>query len=129
MRRCDNCEMLKTIYDEFDREYVICTCSQSSYFLQEVDCDSECDLTDEDMIGSPYNKENETDRHLLNCPCCGGEAELFYEKYSDVAWVQCTECGLSTSKYRKTFIVDDKDGEERAIMRWNTRINENLKLK
>ena len=61
---------------------------------------------------------------IKNCPCCGGVAEVFNEDFGEAVWVQCTECGLSTSKYNKTFIVDGKNGEEWAIWRWNMRQGE-----
>ena len=51
--------MLKTICDEFNRIYEICTFSQSSYFLQEVGLCGECDLDDDDddeILGCDYRR-------------------------------------------------------------------------
>ena len=66
---------------------------------------------------------------IKNCPCCGGEADIFKENYflkelfkKEEVWVQCTECGLSTSRYDKDVVVDNKNGEEWAVSRWNNRI-------
>ena len=44
---------------------------------------------------------------LLECPCCGGEAEF---RSLHACWVQCTVCGLSTPAY------EDPDVAARA---WN----------
>lgn len=59
---------------------------------------------------------------LKPCPFCGGEADLFEENFGKTVWVQCTECGLSTSRYDKDAIVDNKNGEEWATSRWNRRV-------
>ena len=61
-------------------------------------------------------------KKLRDCPCCGGEADLFEENFGAKVWVQCTECGLQTSRYVKNEVVDNKDGEEWAILRWNNRL-------
>ena len=58
---------------------------------------------------------------IKDCPCCGGVAETYDENFGKTVWVQCTECGLSTSRYDKDCIVDGKNGEEWAIWRWNLR--------
>ena len=58
---------------------------------------------------------------IKDCPCCGGYAEIFDENFGKTVWVQCTECGLSTSRYDKDSIVDGMDGEAWAKWRWNMR--------
>lgn len=60
---------------------------------------------------------------IKHCPCCGGEADFFDENFGKTVWVQCTECGLSTSRYDKDFVLDNKNGEEWALWRWNMRCN------
>ena len=60
---------------------------------------------------------------IKRCPCCGGEADLFDENFGETVWVQCTECWLSTSRYDKGFVLDNKNGEEWASWRWNMRCN------
>jgi Zn ribbon nucleic-acid-binding protein len=59
--------------------------------------------------------------NIKNCPCCGGEADIFEENFGNVVWVQCTECGLQTSRYNKEDIVSGLDGEQWALFRWNER--------
>lgn len=58
---------------------------------------------------------------LKGCPCCGGEADIFRKNFGKTVWVQCTECGLSTSKYDLEPIIDGKNGLEWASSRWNMR--------
>ena len=60
---------------------------------------------------------------IKRCPCCGGEADFFDENFGKTVWVQCTECGLSTSRHDKDFVLDNKNGEEWALWRWNMRCN------
>ena len=55
------------------------------------------------------------------CPCCGGEAEILNENFGEKVWVQCTECGLQTSRYNKDDVVNGMNGEEWAVFRWNRR--------
>lgn len=49
------------------------------------------------------------------CPFCGGEAKL--EKMGYPHHVYCTKCSA-----RVTGKGFDKDGEQDAIKRWNTRV-------
>ena len=58
---------------------------------------------------------------LKDCPCCGGESNIFHENFGKTVWVQCTECGLSTSRYGFEPVVDGKNGLEWAMSRWNMR--------
>ena len=58
---------------------------------------------------------------LKLCPCCGGEADYRTENFGATVWVRCTECGLSTSRYDTTNVVDGKSGKEWAAMSWNRR--------
>ena len=58
---------------------------------------------------------------LKDCPCCGGEANIFRENFGKTVWVQCTECGLSTSKYDLEPAIYNKSGLEWATSRWNMR--------
>ena len=58
---------------------------------------------------------------IKDCPCCGGEADVFEENFGASVWVQCTECGLQTSRYDKNIVVDGRNGEEWAVCRWNSR--------
>lgn len=60
-------------------------------------------------------------KNIKDCPCCGGEAEIYDENFGKTVWVQCTECGLSTSRYEKSSVVDGMDGEAWATWRWNMR--------
>lgn len=59
---------------------------------------------------------------IKSCPCCGGEADLFDENFGKRVWVQCTECGLQTSRYDKDVVVDGRSGEDWAVSRWNGRV-------
>ncbi len=58
---------------------------------------------------------------VKDCPCCGGYAEIFEDDSSNTVYVQCTECGLQTSKYPIDTSVDGLNGEQWALMRWNGR--------
>lgn len=58
---------------------------------------------------------------IKDCPCCGGEADLFKENFGKTVWIKCTECGLQTSRYDKDAIVNNMNGEEWAVSRWNNR--------
>lgn len=55
------------------------------------------------------------------CPCCGGAAEILTENFDEKVFVQCTECGLSTSRYSVDKVVDGMNGKEWAVWRWNMR--------
>lgn len=68
------------------------------------------------------NIKNKISYGLKNCPCCGGEADIFRENFGATVWVQCTECGLSTSRYNFEPVIDGKNGLEWACGTWNRRI-------
>ena len=67
------------------------------------------------------NGERNMFHDIKKCPCCGGEASIFRENFGKTVWVQCTECGLSTSKYDFEPVVDNKNGLEWACGTWNRR--------
>ena len=67
------------------------------------------------------NGEENMIHTVKDCPCCGGEADVYRENFGKTAWVQCMECGLATSKYDVDVVVDGKNGIEWAVSRWNTR--------
>lgn len=67
------------------------------------------------------DKKKSNSFRLKDCPCCGGEAVILRENFGKTVWVQCTECGLSTSKYDLEPAVDQKNGLEWAVYRWNMR--------
>ena len=58
---------------------------------------------------------------LKSCPFCGGEADYRTENFGARVWVQCLECGASTSRYDTNLIVDDKGRKELATEAWNKR--------
>lgn len=58
---------------------------------------------------------------LKACPFCGGDADFFTENFGKVVWVQCTICGVKTSQYETSEIVDDKNGKAWARTTWNRR--------
>lgn len=58
---------------------------------------------------------------IKRCPCCGGEANILRENFGKTVWVQCLECGLSTSRYDLEPIIDNKNGLEWALLTWNRR--------
>ena len=59
---------------------------------------------------------------LRLCPCCGGDAEQFTEDFGKKVWVQCTVCGVQTSRYDADVVVDGKDGKAWADLAWNRRV-------
>ena len=59
---------------------------------------------------------------LKDCPCCGGEAAIFRENFGKTVWVQCTECGISTSRYDFETVVDNLNGLVWAQIAWNRRV-------
>lgn len=59
-----------------------------------------------------------SDKKLLPCPFCGGEAIILSESdYEAHAWyrVECNECDCKTGSYV------NECGKEEAIENWNTR--------
>lgn len=64
---------------------------------------------------------------LEPCPFCGGEADYRTENFGARVWVQCLECGVSTSRYDTNLIVAGKGGKEWAIEAWNRRVNDDGK--
>ena len=58
---------------------------------------------------------------LKPCPFCGGEADYRTENFGARVWVQCLECGVSTSRYDTNLIVAGKGGKEWAKEAWNRR--------
>lgn len=59
---------------------------------------------------------------IKECPCCGGEAELFEEDFGKTVFIGCTECGLHTARYDRNSVIDGKNGEDWAVWRWNMRV-------
>ena len=53
---------------------------------------------------------------LLNCPFCGGEAEIII--FAGIYMVRCETCRIAT---------DTDTEKEKAIKTWNTRTNTNIK--
>lgn len=78
---------------------------------------------------------DKTSEDLLNCPFCGGEAELKYERQNfpfseerNSFVVTCKNCGCSTSYfsemniyYSKDYKEKEKELKEKTIKTWNTR--------
>ena len=58
---------------------------------------------------------------LKPCPFCGGEADYRTENFGGRIWVQCTVCGVSTSRYDANEVVDRKDGKAWATQAWQRR--------
>lgn len=59
---------------------------------------------------------------LKPCPFCGGEADYRLENFGATVWVQCCECGVSTSRYDGAEVVDGKNGKAWATIAWNRRV-------
>lgn len=55
-----------------------------------------------------------TDRELLSCPFCGGEAEWRYIEAYGMHIVHCLSCGARTGLYKTSWKAEEK---------WNTRTN------
>lgn len=60
---------------------------------------------------------------LKPCPFCGGEADYQNNK-SDYWWIQCLECGCTTSKYATDLFFGGKYGKDWAKEAWNRRANQ-----
>ena len=54
-----------------------------------------------------------SNKELLSCPFCGGEAFLFEESEYCI-YVECEDCKIATPAY---------DSEAEAIDAWNTRVD------
>ena len=59
--------------------------------------------------------QNSSEIKLLNCPCCGGKAEISDKKFIRGHFVYCTECGIQTKLYTTG------NTTEKAVNDWNTR--------
>lgn len=66
-------------------------------------------------------RNNHMIHDVKDCPCCGGEANIFREDFGKTVWIQCTECGLSTSRYDTETVLDGRNGIEWAVTTWNRR--------
>ena len=69
---------------------------------------------------------------LKPCPFCGGEAvaKAVNRNYGLTIWCQCKECGARTEGYCPTTNNEDttidniEDCKNRALDRWNRRMND-----
>ena len=58
---------------------------------------------------------------LKPCPFCGCKADFRTENFGARVWVQCSVCGVATSRYDTNLIVCGKGGKEWAREAWNRR--------
>ena len=68
--------------------------------------------------------EKRAESLLMECPICGGKAEIWYHPdsyYPDRPFVRCSECGLSTSDASYSVSHSWSLPFAKLIARWNTR--------